>query len=876
MSTRVWSSNVIRNEFLTFFKEKQHQIVPSAPLVLKNDPTLMFTNAGMNQFKNYFLNYKQPPYARVADTQKCLRVSGKHNDLEDVGFDTYHHTFFEMLGNWSFGDYFKKEAIAWAWELLTKVFQIPEDRLYVTIFEGDEADGVPRDQEAFDCWKEWIDEDRIINGNKKDNFWEMGDTGPCGPCSEIHIDLRSNEERNNDDAKKLINQDHPQVIEVWNLVFMQFNRMADGRLQALEKNHIDTGMGFERLCMALQGKSSTYDTDLFRPLIEHIEKISQTKYHGGQTMTDVAIRVIVDHIRAISFSIADGQLPSNSGAGYVIRRILRRAVRYGYSFLNLKNPFLYELVPALVQKMGEAFDELSQQEQLIQNVIREEENSFLRTLESGLKKMETFTEDIDGQQAFELYDTYGFPFDLTKLIASEKQLNVDEAGFNEAMAEQKKRSQKDAQMEVGDWTIISDQETHFIGYDEVEANVAITRYRNVIKKQKEIIQLVFDQTPFYAESGGQVGDSGVVQFPNETIAIYDVKKENNLIVHYANALPEKLDEKGRAIVNYERRRAIEKNHSATHLLHAALRQVLGDHVEQKGSLVNEEKLRFDFSHFAKLSEDELHDVEQMVNKKIADNVSRHEQRNIPFEEAVNQGATALFGEKYDDNVRVISFDPDYSIELCGGNHVLSTAEIQVFKIMSESAISSGIRRIEAITGLEAIHYFQQQEQQLKEIREEVPGDKDVVKAVQKLSATNKALENKLNALNQQQAQYVKQELIQSVDTINGIHFITGVVDLPDAEYLKNIAFELRNEIDNLILILGTNIDGKPLLTIMISDDLVNKYHLNAGQLIREIAKNIKGGGGGQPFYATAGGKDLSGLQNAVEQGKTLVLDQVNK
>ncbi len=873
MSSKVWYSNEIRQQFLSFFQSKLHHIVPSAPIVLKNDPSLLFTNAGMNQFKDYFLGYKSPENKRVADSQKCLRVSGKHNDLEDVGKDTYHHTMFEMLGNWSFGDYFKKEAIAWSWELLTEQFQISKDRVYVTIFEGHEADGLQLDQEAFDCWKEWIAEDRILNGSKKDNFWEMGDTGPCGPCSEIHIDLRSDEQRSEVDGKSLVNQDHPEVVEVWNLVFMQYNRKADGSLEHLEQSHIDTGMGFERLCMVLQNKNSTYDTDLFSPLIEHIEQESGMSYTREFTQSDIAIRVIVDHIRAISFAIADGQLPSNSGAGYVIRRILRRAVRYGYSFLGFDSPFLFSLVSILAKKMGDAYPELVHQEHLIETVIREEEQSFLRTLDSGLKKMDQFNSDITGEEAFQLYDTYGFPLDLTKLIASERGLKVDETGFDAEMAKQRKRAQKDAKMEIGDWTILQEGNTHFVGYDLLEAPVQVLRYRSVLKKDKEIYQLVFDQTPFYAESGGQVGDSGVVDFPNETIAIYDTKKENDLIIHFAKSLPKDVTASAIAKVNLQRRKATEKNHSATHLLHAALRQVLGSHVEQKGSLVNAEKLRFDFSHFSKMNKEQLDEVESIVNEKIALNIPKIEQREVAFDDAVEQGATALFGEKYGEQVRVITFDPGYSVELCGGNHVNSTAEIQVFKILSETAISAGIRRIEAVTALEAIQYYKQKEETINEINELLQGDKNVLKSVQNLVKNNVELSSKLKDFSSQQAVTVKNQLKDSMQQFGSVQFIGEVVQLDNSDSLKNIAFELRNELVNLVLVIGAEINDKPILGIMISDNLVENHDLDASKMVRELAKEIKGGGGGQPFYATAGGKDATGLSTAIEMARSLVSAQ---
>ena len=870
MSTPNLSANQIRATFLQFFKDKEHKIVPSAPLVLKNDPTLLFTNAGMNQFKDYFLGYQQPASNRVADTQKCLRVSGKHNDLEDVGMDTYHHTMFEMLGNWSFGDYFKEEAIAWAWELLTDVFGIGKDQLYVTVFEGDKEDGLEKDEQAYNFWKQHIAEDRILNGNKKDNFWEMGDTGPCGPCSEIHIDIRPKADREAVDGKTLVNQDHPQVVEVWNLVFMQFNRMADGSLQPLAQQHIDTGMGFERLCMVLQGKTSNYDTDVFTPLLDKLESLSGKQYKGSREKGDIAMRVISDHIRAIAFAIADGQLPSNTGAGYVIRRILRRAVRYGYSFLDFSEPFLGKLVPVLANQMGEQFPELLKQQEIIEKVITEEEKSFLRTLDSGLKKLEAHQGNISGEEAFELYDTYGFPLDLTMLIASEKGVTVDEQGFNKAMTEQRDRSRKDAKVETGDWTILKDGNTAFIGYDSLDAETELLRYRTLNQKGKNVYQLVLNETPFYAESGGQIGDKGSLQFGDQSIAVYDTKKEGDLIIHFANELPNALDAKVQAKVNKQRRIDTENNHTATHLLHEALRRVIGDHVEQKGSLVSPEKLRFDFSHFSKLTDEELEKVEKIVNEKIAENISRKVEQ-LPFDEAIQKGATALFGEKYGDVVRVITFDDNYSVELCGGCHVSSTAQIRLFKIVSESASAAGIRRIEAITGQEALNYYKEQDQTVHQIASLVGQNKNLVQSIEQLIGENKDLQAKMSRFHEEQGQQVKQNLKQHVIEQDGISFIGEVIDIESSDALKNIAFELKNEIDNLVFIVGAEINGKPLLTIMIADNVVKEKNLNAGVMIKELAKQIKGGGGGQPFYATAGGSDVNGLQTAVEMGRSLVL-----
>lgn len=864
------SANDIRAQFLAFFQEKNHYIVPSAPLVLKNDPTLLFTNAGMNQFKDYFLNYKEPNYVRVANTQKCLRVSGKHNDLEDVGMDTYHHTMFEMLGNWSFGDYFKKDAIAFAWELLTEKFQIPKDRLYVTVFEGDEGDGLPEDSEAYSFWKEWISEDRILKGNKKDNFWEMGDTGPCGPCSEIHVDIRDNEQRNKLNGKELVNRDHPLVVELWNLVFMQFNRKADGSLEKLPNQHVDTGMGFERLCMVLQGKKSNYDTDVFQPIIKKIVEITSKSYEGGMDQSDIAMRVIADHVRAIAFAIADGQLPSNTGAGYVIRRILRRAVRYGYSFLDLSSPFVHDLVSVLVNLMGEAFPELKNQKKLIENVIREEEKSFLQTLESGLKRIKTLQGNITGKQAFELYDTYGFPLDLTQLIVKEKGFTVDEVGFANEMQKQKDRSRKDAKIETGDWVVLTEGLSKFVGYDQLTSETDILRYRTVNQKGKDIYQIVLAETPFYAESGGQVGDKGSLEIDGENIKVFDTKKENELIIHFVNQIPENPRATVKASVNEKLRHATENNHTATHLLHAALREVLGTHVEQKGSLVAPDKLRFDFSHFSKMSEEELQRVEQLVNEKIQQNISKQEQ-SMRFDEAMEKGAMALFGEKYGDQVRVITFDENYSTELCGGCHVNSTAQICLFKILNESASAAGIRRIEAVSGQAAINYYKEKENFTFEVAKLVKNDKNPLKALQKLINENARLEDQLANYILQQSSLVKQHLIDSIQQHEGMQFIGEVIELPDADALKNIAFELKNEIDNLVLILGANVNGKALLTVMIAENIVKKKNLKANLIIIELAKQIKGGGGGQAFYATAGGSDVDGLQTAVEMGRSLLI-----
>ena len=880
-------STKIRSNFIDFFDKNYHYFVKSAPLVVKNDPTLMFTNAGMNQFKDYFLGNKIPPYNRVANSQKCLRVSGKHNDLEEVGIDTYHHTMFEMLGNWSFGDYFKKEAIAWAWELLTEVYQLPKERMYVSVFGGDQQDNLEMDQEAFDLWKEIIDEDRIILGSKKDNFWEMGDTGPCGPCSEIHIDLRPQEEVDKKPGKALVNQDHPLVVEIWNLVFMQFNRMASGKLEPLPAKHVDTGMGLERLTMAIQGKTSNYDTDLFQPLITFVSQKSGVEYGAGRE-TDIAMRVIVDHIRAIAFAIADGQLPSNVKAGYVIRRILRRAVRYGYTFLNFKEPFLYELLPTLTAQFGEVYPEIKEQEEFIAKVIQEEEAAFLRTLEIGLKKMENIKQEmgssqvIPGEVAFELYDTFGFPLDLTALIARESGLSVDEAGFHREMAKQKERSKGAATMSAGDWIVLKEGAgaTEFVGYDCLEADSQITRYRKVEEKKKTYYQLVLDRTPFYPEGGGQVGDTGYLEAHGQKIGVFDTKKENDLIIHFVNELPQDVavgaptaaaaEAIFHGVVNQKKRWLTQNNHTATHLMHAALRTVLGDHVQQKGSLVSDQVLRFDFSHFTKMSEEELSRVEHLVNQKIRENIPREEMRNIPIEKAKAMGATALFGEKYGDFVRVIAFDKDYSLELCGGTHVPATGHIGYFKIISESSIAAGVRRIEAITAEVAEAYVDEQLALIQEVKEALKQPsrvrpKDLKKAIEMLVSERNQLNKEIEALQNKEAASLKEKLLNGVQSINGTHVIIDKVKLPNADALKKLSFEIRNEQENVFLVLAAEINGKPQISITISDNLVHQYALNAGTLVREFAKEIKGGGGGQPFFATAGGSDLSGLDSVVEK-----------
>lgn len=867
----------IRQKFLEFFESKNHKVVPSAPIVIKDDPTLMFTNAGMNQFKDIFLGNENPNSKRAADTQKCLRVSGKHNDLEEVGVDTYHHTMFEMLGNWSFGDYFKKEAIEWSWELLTEVYKINKEDLYITIFEGDKEDNLDEDSEAFDFWKNIVPEDRIIKCDKKDNFWEMGESGPCGPCSEIHIDIRTDEEKVKIAGKDLVNKDHPQVIEIWNLVFIQYMRSANGSLSPLPNKHVDTGMGLERLAVALQGKTSNYDTDVFMPLIEALEGLSNKKYKPAKdatekNMTNIAFRVIVDHIRAISFCIADGQLPSNTGAGYVIRRILRRAVRYGYQYLGFEEPFLNELVNVLHDQFEEVFPEIASQKDMIQKVVLEEETSFFRTLFQGLKRIDNIfasnPKTILGKDAFELYDTYGFPFDLTRLIASEKGVEVDEKGFESELQKQKDRSKNATKVSASDWTEISDTDkVEFIGYDHTEAKVTISKYREVEAKGKKSYHLVFDKTPFYAESGGQVGDKGYIQSGEEKISIIDTKKENNLIVHIANQLPSNPNASFEAYVNRGKRSLTCNNHSATHLVHEALRDVLGTHVEQKGSLVNEKYLRFDFSHFSKVTDEEIQKVEQIVNQKIRANIALDEQRNIPIEEAKNMGAMALFGEKYGNEVRVIKFGT--SVELCGGTHVKSTGEIGSFKITSESSTAAGIRRIEAITADAADQYMNAQIQTLDEIKELLKSPKNPIKSIQDLLTQNQELNKELESLKKEKAGSMKKELETSIIDVNGIDFIGKKVSL-DTGSIKDIAFQLTREKDNLVLVLASDAGGKATATVAISKQLAESKDLHAGNMVRELAKEISGGGGGQPFFATAGGKNIRGLDNVIIKAKEML------
>jgi alanyl-tRNA synthetase len=865
------TSKEIRKAFLDFFTEKQHQIVNSAPMVVKGDPTLMFTNAGMNQFKDLFLGNEPVKWSRIADTQKCLRVSGKHNDLEEVGLDTYHHTMFEMLGNWSFGDYFKKDAIDWAWEFLVTRMGIAEDRLYATVFEGDANDKQERDNEAAGYWEQYLPKDRILNGNKKDNFWEMGESGPCGPCSEVHVDIRSDEERAKVPGCDLVNMDHPQVIEIWNLVFIQFNRKANGVLESLPDKHVDTGMGFERLCMVLQGVQSNYDTDVFQNTIAELGKLCNKKY-GEELKSDIAMRVIADHLRAVAFAIADGQLPSNNKAGYVIRRILRRAVRYGYTFLGFRKAFIYQLVEALKENMGEAFPELVSQQNLIEKVIKEEEESFLRTLSTGIKllddivvkaKKESKTE-IEGKDAFVLYDTFGFPLDLTELIARENGLGVDEDGFKVEMEAQKNRSRNAAQQETDDWVELRKiEQTEFLGYDKLEAEIRISRYRKVTQKKKSFYQLVFDQTPFYGESGGQVGDTGYIEFEGVKTSIFDTQKENNLTVHLVEKLPESPSEYFTAVVNNTRRGNIANNHTATHLLHAALREVLGTHVEQKGSLVNADHLRFDFSHFQKLSDEELEKVEKIVNETIRLNSALEENRAMPIDEAKESGAMMLFGEKYGDAVRVIKFGE--SVELCGGTHVRATGQIGMMKIISESAIAAGVRRIEAITAGRAEKYINEQLKMLSNIKETIKGSKDILGSVTTLLQQNTDLTKQIESFQRESLKIVKTNLKSKMLMERGVNIIADKIIIDNAALVKDLAFQLKGEVDNLFLVIGAEIDGKPNLTIMISDNIVAEKGLNAGQIVREAGKEIKGGGGGQPFYATAGGKDISGLQAAVEK-----------
>lgn len=863
----------IREKYFTFFQGKGHKLVPSAPMVVKNDPTLMFINAGMNQFKDLFLGNAKPTDVRVVNAQKCLRVSGKHNDLEEVGVDTYHHTMFEMLGNWSFGDYFKEEAIDWAWELLTEVYKINPEQLYITVFEGDDQDGVPRDDESIKFWKKHITEDRILLANKKDNFWEMGDTGPCGPCSEIHVDIRPEAERAETPGKSLVNEDHPQVIEVWNLVFIQFNRKANGDLEKLPATHVDTGMGLERLAMVLQEKTSNYDTDLFQRLIQYTAKEAGVKYGESETV-DIALRVIADHVRAIAFSIADGQLPSNTGAGYVIRRILRRAIRYGYQTLGFRDSFMAPLSEVLVKEMGDAYPNLEQQKTLILNVIREEEQSFFRTLEQGLKRIQNLiaTEEqkknteLSGEAAFELYDTYGFPFDLTALIAREKGFTVDLPAFEKALKEQKDRSRAATSIEAADWGILQkDDVEEFIGYDNTTAEVQLVKYRKVTQKKKDFYQLVFNFTPFYPEGGGQVGDTGYIEANGVKTAIFDTKKENNLIIHLAKELPEQLTATFKAVVHNEKRTLAASSHTATHLLHEALRAVLGDHVEQKGSLVNADYLRFDFSHFSKVTAEQLAELEQFVMRKIRANHPLEEHRAIPIAQAEKMGALMLFGEKYGDLVRVIKFGD--SIELCGGTHLQSTGAVGLFKITQETAVASGIRRIEAISNIKAEQFINQQLQTLEEVKALLKNPKELVKAVVDLQEKNSELNKTLEKLEKEKAQQALIDLKSKVKNENGINYLDAILPL-DGGAIKDILFGLKKEYNQLFAVIGGETDGKCTLSIMIDEDLAKEKDYHAGNMVREAAKHIQGGGGGQPFFATAGGKNAGGLEEAIAAVKS--------
>jgi alanyl-tRNA synthetase len=878
------NSNEVRKNFLDFFQSKGHQIVPSAPMIVKNDPTLMFINSGMAPFKDWFLGNAEINYPRVADTQKCLRVSGKHNDLEDVGLDTYHHTFFEMLGNWSFGDYFKKEAIQWAYELLTEVYKIPKDRLYVTVFEGDEKEGLSFDSESYEIWKQYVPENRIIKGNKKDNFWEMGDTGPCGPCSEIHCDIRDDNERKKIDGYSLVNTGHPQVIEIWNLVFMQYERKANGSLVPLPKNHVDTGMGLERLCMVLQGKQSTYDTDLFTPIIQTIEQLTGYKYEyskeneESQRKINIAIRVLSDHVRTIAFAIADGQLPSNTGAGYVIRRILRRAIRYAFQYLNQKEPVIYKLIPSLVNKMGDAFPELKHQQKLIENIIYEEEQNFLRTLENGLRRIDSIISElqqkkqnvIPGKVAFELYDTYGFPFDLTQLIARENNFSVDEKEFQKHLEEQKNRSRQATSIESDDWNILSNKESKFVGYDTLKKNTFVTKYRSIKQKNKQLYQIVLEETPFYPEGGGQIGDTGYLIFGDEKIKVIDTKKETGTILHIVEKLPVNIQTEVTAVVDDTKRYAAARNHSATHLLQAALRKVLGTHVEQKGSLVHPDYLRFDFSHFSKLTEEQITEIEKIVNEKILENIPVQVQY-MPLEDAKKLGAMALFGEKYEDIVRVVIMDKDYSIELCGGTHVQRTGDIGLFKIISEEATSAGVRRIEAITGFSSLNYLQQLHSQIKQIKDLLKVNKDVDKKVQQLLDENKELKKLIQELQAKQAKQIKQEIKKKIIYYQGRNILIENVNIDSMDEVKNILFELNNEVENFIGLLANEQKEKVYLSLIISPKLVQEQQLNASQIIREISKHINGGGGGQAHFAQAGGSNKNGISTALKEAEKILM-----
>lgn len=872
------TSEEIRKEFLDFFRSKGHEIVSSAPIVIKNDPTLMFTNAGMNQFKDYFLGNKKAPYSRAADTQKCLRVSGKHNDLEEVGVDTYHHTMFEMLGNWSFGDYFKKDAIAWSWELLTEVYKLDKDRLYVTVFEGDKKEGLPKDEEAYNEWKKWIAEDRILLGNKKDNFWEMGDTGPCGPCTEIHVDCRPDEERNTISGKMLVNNDHPQVIEIWNNVFIQFNRSKNGSLEPLPAKHVDTGMGFERLVRVLQQKTSNYDTDVFTGTIAATENITHKKYDHSDSKEAIAFRVIADHLRAISFTIADGQLPSNTGAGYVIRRILRRAVRYYYSYLHYKQPLLFQLVPLLAKQFEDVFPELEKQVDFVSKVVKEEEEGFLRTLEKGLKRIDDIIKSsavnaqtvISGKDAFELYDTYGFPIDLTRLIAVENKLTVDEPGFELEMKAQKDRSRAATTIDTEDWVDVNKvDKTSFVGYNDLLIETQVVKYRKATAKGKQQFQVVLETTPFYAESGGQVGDKGILQFGEEKIIVVNTKKENDLIIHFTEGLPADITAPVTAAVDFEQRLNTMYNHTATHLLHAALRQILGKHVAQKGSLVSPDELRFDFSHFSKVTDEELRKIELLVNEKIRQNIPVVI-NEMPKEEALKLGAMALFGEKYGDTVRVVVIDPAYSIELCGGTHIAHTGMIGLFTITGEQAVAAGVRRIEALTGPAAIQYTFDKINQFKNIGELLKA-KEPLKAIEKLMDEKAVLQKRIESLEARQLVQIRNEILQKDEIVNGVTFIGDIIEVSSAEALKKLCFDVKNQLRDYVIVLCANIDGKPYVAIGMSDVVAAAKQLDAGKIIKEyVAPLIKGGGGGQKTLATAGGQDVSQLKDVITVVKGLL------
>ena len=871
-------SQEIRKTFLDFFNSKGHQIVNSAPMLIKDDPSLMFTNAGMNQFKDIFLGNSQIKYKRVSDSQKCLRVSGKHNDLEEVGHDTYHHTMFEMLGNWSFGDYFKEDAINFAWELLVNIFKIDKDKLYVTIFEGNKKDGLEQDKEALKFWKKHLPENRILNGSKKDNFWEMGETGPCGACSEIHIDIRDKADREKIDGKDLVNKDHPQVIEIWNLVFIEFNRKVNGNLEKLDKQHVDTGMGFERLCMIIQGKKSNYDTDVFQPILKKIGEIANVEY-GKNEKIDIAMRVISDHLRTLAFSITDGQLPSNNKAGYVIRRILRRAVRYAYTFLNINESFMAQLVPSLIDTMGKAYPELKAQQNIIEKVITEEENSFLRTLEIGIKLLENIIDKtkkanekiISGVVAFDLYDTYGFPLDLTNLMLKEVGLEVDEESFAIEMQKQKKRSKKAGSIKTSDWIVLKNHEqVHFVGYEKLECETKIIKYRKIVKQEKNLYQVVLTDTPFYAESGGQVGDKGVLISNKNVIKVIDTQRENNLIIHYLEKMPHDISSVCIAKVHDKERQKTENNHTATHLLHTALREVLGTHIEQKGSFVNEDYLRFDFSHFQKLSEEEIEEVEKIVNSKIRKNISLKIFENITMKEAQKMGAIALFGEKYGEFVRAVIIEKGFSTELCGGTHVKSTGEIGLFKITTETAIASGIRRIEAITAKKAEDFMNEQFNTLKSIQNLFKNPTQIVRTVENLINENNQLKKQIQSFEKSKAKDLKKDLINNAEIINDIRFIGKKVIIDNANALRDLAFQLKQEKENIFAILGAEIQGKANLTLIISENLVKENNWNAGKMIREIAKEIKGGGGGQAFFATAGGKNPQGIEKAINKAKDIL------